>query len=352
MKILIYGAGAVGGYLGVRLAEAGHQVTLLARPQIAEGISQYGLTVVEEGQTTTAQLNTVTSSPQAFRDGEQYDLIIMATKSYDMAAALDHLVAFCPNPAAILTIQNGIGIEEMLIKQFGADSVIAGSVTVPISRDTINRISAERSDCGIALAPSQPKQSIKTWLNMFEEAGLTAVGVQSYQSMKWSKAFLNIVGNATSAILNRQPQTIYKSDVMFDLEMRMLLEMLAVMDAKKIKLVNLPGANTTRLAFGVRRTPRALLKPILTNVVATGRGDKMPSFHIDLAAGKGKSEVLFHNGAIARAGKEVGVATPVNAALTDILWKLSTEALDWREFDGRPKKLLQAVRQQEKLMQA
>jgi 2-dehydropantoate 2-reductase len=157
--------------------------------------------------------------------------------------------------------------------------------------------------------------------------------------MKWSKALLNIVGNATSAILNRRPGLIYKSDILFDIEVRMLKETLAVMKAKKINVIDLPGSGAKRLAFGVQRLPKSMLKPIMTNLVSSGRGDKMPSFQIDLMAGKGKSEVLFHNGAIAQAGQEVGIVTPINAALNDILMRLTLEELDWREFDGRPKRL-------------
>ena len=73
----------------------------------------------------------------------------------------------------------------------------------------------------------------------------------------------------------------------------------------------------------------------------------MPSFHIDLTIGKGKSEVVYHNGAIAKVGKELGVPTPVNAALTDILWKLTLEKLDWREFNGKPSRLVQEVKRYE-----
>ena len=206
---------------------------------------------------------------------------------------------------------------------------------------------AERSDGGICLAPTQPKQDIKQWAKLFKEAGLETELYKEYESMKWSKALLNIIANATSAILNRRPGLIYRSDPIFDLEIKMLKEALAVMKAAGHKVVDLPAVPATKLAFSVRRLPRALLKPGLTKLVADGRGDKMPSFHIDLTIGKGKSEVVYHNGAIAKVGKELGVPTPVNAALTDILWKLTLEKLDWREFNGKPSRLVQEVKRYE-----
>ncbi|VAW36516.1 hypothetical protein MNBD_CHLOROFLEXI01-2672 [hydrothermal vent metagenome] len=350
MDILIYGAGAVGGYLGARLAQKKHNVTLLTREVIAQLIDEAGLELTEGDKQIVTQPTAVSSVAQAFKDGQNYDLIILTMKAYDIAAAIDPLIAFCPQPNMIITTQNGIGVEHRLMKQFGADHVIAGSFTLPIRKETTTQLVAERSDGGICLAPTQPKQDIKSWIKLFKNTGMTTKSFKDHESMKWSKAFLNIIANATSAILNRRPGLIYRSDLVFDLEIKMLEETLAVMKAAGHKVVDLPAVPATKLAFSVRRLPRSLLKPGLTKLVAEGRGDKMPSFHIDLAAGKGKSEVVFHNGAIAKVGKELGVSTPVNAALTDILWKLTQETLDWKAFNGRPQRLIQEVQRYEAAM--
>ncbi|MCZ7673432.1 MAG: hypothetical protein M5U34_43105 [Chloroflexi bacterium] len=128
------------------------------------------------------------------------------------------------------------------------------------------------------------------------------------------KSIPQYCGQRHLAILNRPPDAIYKVDSLFDLEKQMLRETLAVMKALNIKVIDLPGSPATKLAFGVRRAPNLLLKPILTNIVAKGRGDKMPSFQIDLMAGKGKTEVIYHNGAIAKAGLAHAIPTPVNTA--------------------------------------
>jgi 2-dehydropantoate 2-reductase len=91
--------------------------------------------------------------------------------------------------------------------------------------------------------------------------------------------------------------------------------------------------------------PADLVKPFLTSAVAGGRGNKMPSFHIDLAAGRAENEVLYHNGAVARHGAEVKVATPVNTALTDILLRLARREVDWKGYDGNSARLIAEVRQ-------
>lgn len=348
MKILVYGAGAVGGYLGGQLCLANHDVTFIDMEATANVIKNSGLTIVQDGQSRVARPKAVSSVAQAFiGDDHGYDLILMGVKSYDLKAALDPLVAFCPTPQTIITIQNGIDVERPLIEQYGAEHIIAGSFTTPISKETINRLAVEKEDRGLALSPTQRGQNIKQWVQLFNQAGVQTIGMKDYQSMKWTKAMLNIIGNATSAILNRPPETVYKSSAMFDLEVRMLKETLAVMDKLGLNVVDLPGSPAKRLASAINRVPKALLKPIMTRLVASGRGDKMPSFHIDLTANVGKSEVLYHNGAIAKAGIDNGIPTPVNAALTDVLWKLTRNDLDWRDFDGQPRRLMMEVRKQE-----
>ena len=347
MDILIYGAGAVGGYLGARLAQQKHNVTLIAREVMAKLVGETGLEVTEGNKRILTRPQAVTSVAQAFKDGQTYDLIILAMKAYDIANAINPLIAFCPQPNMILTTQNGIGIEKGLVKQFGAEHVMAGSFTLPIRKETTTQLVAERTDGGICLAPTQPKQEIKQWAALFKNTGMETKIYKDYESMKWSKALLNIIANASSAILNRRPGLVYRSDLIFDLEIKMLQEALAVMKAAGYKVVDLPAVPATKLAFSVQRLPRTLLKPGLSKLVADGRGDKMPSFHIDLTAGKGKSEVVYHNGAIAKVGKEHGIATPVTAALTDILWKLTLEKLDWREFNGKPSRLVQEVKRYE-----
>lgn len=345
MKILVYGAGAIGGYIAAKLAHAGNEVTAVVREVTAQAIDTYGLTIVEDDREFVARLETVTTIPQAFRQGQSYDLIIMGMKSYDIKQAMDPLVAFCPSPPPIMTTQNGINVERPLAEQFGAEKIIAGSFTLPISKETSTRLIVERENGGIALSSLHPKTKVKPWANLLKQAEIETDIVKNYESMKWSKALLNIVGNATSAILNRPPSIIYRSERLFNLEMRMLEEALAVMKAKNIPIVNLPGWSPKQLAFAVRRLPAPLLKPILTNMVKTGRGEKMPSFHIDLSNHKGKSEVIFHNGAIAQAGKEVNVPTPVNTTLTAVLLKLVQQKIDWREFDGKPKRLFEVLNQ-------
>jgi 2-dehydropantoate 2-reductase len=240
----------------------------------------------------------------------------------------------------IMGTQNGIGVEEIITRRFAAARTLSGAVTIPISRVEVNHLVVERPGRGLGIAPVAEGVSVAEWVAMFREAGVNAGVVQDYRAMKWSKAFLNVMGNATSAILNRPPRQLYQLAEIFDLEMQMLREMLAVMKRLGLAVVNLPGATAQPLARSLTYAPRFVLRPIFMQVIARGRGDKMPSFHIDLASGKGNSEVSFHNGAVARAG---GMAAPVNAALNDVLLQLSQGQMERATFEGRPDRLLEVV---------
>ena len=82
----------------------------------------------------------------------------------------------------------------------------------------------------------------------------------------------------------------------------------------------------------------------LARAAGTGRGGKMPSFHIDLHSGRGKSEVEYLHGAVVRAGEKYNVPTPVNKVLTETLMALTKKEIPLEEFAHQPEKLLSKVK--------
>ena len=86
MRILVVGAGAVGGYFGGRLVQAGRDVTFLVRPKQAEQMQSYGLRIV------SAMHGDFNARPKTITAGQiasPYDVIFLSVKSYDLAAAID-----------------------------------------------------------------------------------------------------------------------------------------------------------------------------------------------------------------------------------------------------------------------
>jgi 2-dehydropantoate 2-reductase len=168
--------------------------------------------------------------------------------------------------------------------------------------------------------------------------------------MKWSKMLTNLLANPTSAILNLTAAEVFADPRLYKLEIDQLKECLAVMSAQDIGVVDLPGTPVRALAFATR-LPLWLSKPFLSKAAGAGRGAKMPSFHIDLYAGRGnpgtvrrgKSEVTYLHGAVVRAGEKFGVPTPVNKLLTETLLDLTAGKIPLDEFAGKPEKLLEKL---------
>jgi hypothetical protein len=159
--------------------------------------------------------------------------------------------------------------------------------------------------------------------------------------MKWSKMLTNLLANATSAILDLPPAEIFAHPGLYRLEIRQLRETLRVMAALGVRPVDLPGTPVRLLAYGVQRLPLAVSRPLLRRAVGGGRGAKMPSFHIDLHSGRGKSEVDYLNGAVVRFGDRLGIPTPANRLLNETLLALSEGRLPLDAYAGKPEKFLE-----------
>jgi 2-dehydropantoate 2-reductase len=158
--------------------------------------------------------------------------------------------------------------------------------------------------------------------------------------MKWSKLLLNIIGNASAAILDMSTAEVYGNPHLFCLEVEMLREAVAVMQCQGIRPVNLPGYPVPLLAWAVRWAPGFLLKPIMRKLVAGGRGEKPPSLLLELRRSRQRSEVGDLNGAVVRAGQRNQVSTPVNRTLTEVLSELVEGRIQWDNIRRQPDVLL------------
>ncbi len=353
MNILVFGAGAVGRYLGGNLAQAGHQVVLVTRSG-AKHINENGLTIHRPNRHDAGPIAVKPAALTSFsaamgfavEQGFTFDAILLAMKSYDVAAAVAEMEKYSDNLPEIITMQNGIDAEKPVVELVGKSGLTAGSLTTPVSFDRNDDIVEERANRGVAFASPDGSDRYLEIVELFQSAGIEALGVADYESLKWSKALVNMVGNATSAITNTRPGELYANRAIYKIEKQMLQEVVAVMRAKGIEIINLPGSSSKTLATVLKWLPDFLLKPILTRQVSRGRGDKMPSFNLDLAGGKSKSEVVFHNGAVAQHGADVGVKTPANQMLSDLLIAIASGEQDWEKFKGSPQALIDYFKSQ------
>lgn len=348
MKILVFGAGAIGTYIGGSLVLAGHQVVFVEQPKVVEELRGRGLrldlTVDERRKTRDAFL----IDPRSFviepslQDALQFgpfDVAIFALKSFDALPAMEGIKPFAEKLPPFLCLSNGVDNEPIIAQTLGADKVVYGTVTSAIGRRGAGDIVLEKLR-GVGIAAGHPLS--EKLVTALDRAYLQCRLYPDALSMKWSKMFTNLVANPTSAILNMTAAQVFANKKLYKLEIEMLRECLAVMKAMGLEAVDLPGTPVAALAFATR-LPLWLSKPLVSRAVGGGRGGKMPSFHIDLYSGRGKSEIEYLHGAIVREGKARGVPTPVNELLTETLLALTNKEIPLEEFAGKPERLLKKL---------
>lgn len=342
LRVLCFGAGAIGTYIAGSLALAGHQVTFLERPEVAVQLRRNGLklTLGERVYRVPSPV-IVESLAKAFSAGSaQFDIALVAVKSFDTAEFALTLRPFLNVLPPLLSLQNGVDNEAVLAAVVGADRVIPGTVTSAIGRLGVGEILLERLR-GVGVTAGYPIS--ERLVRALNEAGLNARLYLHGGSMKWSKMLTNLLANATSAILDLTPGEIYAHPGLVRLEIRQLKETLQVMRSLGYSPVDLPGTPVRLLVLGVDWLPAPVLRPLLQQAIGGGRGGKMPSFHIDLHQGRGKSEVGYLNGAVAQHGAAVGIATPVNQRLTQILEALTKGELPLDAYYHAPQRLIEAI---------
>lgn len=325
MRFLCFGAGAIGTYVGGSLALAGHTLVFVERFEAAAELKSKGLHL-DFGNPEALVSSLPASRTLAFASSLSeglalgpFDAALLATKSYDTATTLEGMKPYRDRLPPILCLQNGVDNEPAIAAALGPDKVVYGTVTTAIGRRGIGDIVVERLR-GMGVGDGHPLS--RPVVEALTDAHLNARLYPNAADMKWSKMLTNLLCNASSAILDMSPAEIFGDPKLFQVEMRMLHEALAVMRAQRIRAVNLPGTPVRALAWSVR-LPGGLARPLMARAVGGGRGAKMPSFHIDLHSGHKQSEVDYLNGAVVRAGERVGVATPVNRTLTETLLALS-----------------------------
>ncbi len=337
-RVAVLGAGAVGTLLGGLLAAAGDDVVLID-PRVGGDADRQIVIQEPNGRRLAARVRRATALVNA---GATPDLVVLAVKTFDLAAALDDLGTWPATP--VLTVQNGVGAEEMVMAARPGVPHVAASLTAPVERPGPAEV-RWRGRGGIGLAPvTGPVDDLVDRLMVaFAAAGLPARRISDARAMKWSKLVVNLVANALAALTDRDPDAVYADPALFDLERRQLLEALAVMRAQGLPVVALPGANVPLLAFGIR-LPAAASRPVLRRVVGGARGGKSPSLRLHLrGAATGPSEVAWLNGAVARAGEALGVPTPVNAALVALVDAASADPELAEELAAYPARVVGLV---------
>ncbi len=351
LRVLVIGSGAVGSFLGGMLAAAGHDVVLLDRRRLG-GEDAGRLRIDSPDGPITVPVRRVVDPADAAEPG----LILVAVKAFHVGGALATASRWPDVP--LLTVQNGVGAEEEA-RAARRGAVLAGSLTTAVEPlpDGVRRmrtggmgVAAVPGDDGAAAvaagaaAGTEAGTVAELLAASWSRAGLPARVYPIAAAMKWSKLLGNLVGNATSAILDMDPGEIYADPRTYPVERRQIHEAIAVMKALGLRPISLPGADVSMLLRGLA-LPVPIGRPIVSRAIAGARGGKSPSLrlHVRRDAAGLPTEAPWLNGAVAAAGARTGVPVPVNACLAALVDECATDAARAARFAGRPDRLADAI---------
>lgn len=154
MKILILGCGAIGGYFGGRLQQAGLNVTFLVREHRQKLLHENGLSIISPFGDAHLQVNTVTKASL----NDTYDLIILTCKSYDLDDAIDTIAPAVGNQTIIVPLLNGLSHYQILDEKFKTDRVLGAFCYLSVTMDENGEIQHLSPSHTIALGARHSSQ--------------------------------------------------------------------------------------------------------------------------------------------------------------------------------------------------
>jgi 2-dehydropantoate 2-reductase len=295
MKIAILGCGSLGSTFGGVLTEAGFDVTLVNRynDHIAAMIDS-GLTLIEDAEERVVEVKVATDPQEVGTVG----LIIVLVKSSFTRAAIESAKAMIGSNTLALSLQNGLGNEELLMEILGKERVLGGKTYVggQITGPGKVRVGLKGKLTLLGELDGRATARAKQVSDLFNLAGLETKVTTDIQSLIWQKLLINV---STGAIcgLTRLPYG----------------KLLQVKEAVDCATAAVAEAIEVARAAGIVlecNHPRE----ILDQAVAGLPFDFKPSIMQDLERGI-STEIDFINGAVVREGEKYGVATPVNRTL-------------------------------------
>jgi 2-dehydropantoate 2-reductase len=298
MRIAVLGAGGVGGYFGARLAAAGQDVTFVARGAHLQAIRQHGLRVVSaRGDLTLRDVKAVDD----IRLVGPVDLVMVGVKLWDTEQVASQLRPLAEQGAAIVSFQNGVHKDEILRQYVPAQAVVGGVcyIAAVISEPGVITHSGGMQALKFGEYDGSRSPRLEALLEACRHAGIDADLSQDIERLIWEKfVFLVGLSGTTSAI--RKPIGVIRELAQtraFLLDV--MREVVAVAQAKGVSLA--ADFAEDRLAFC------DTLPETMTS-----------SMHHDLERGN-RLEVPWLSGGVVQYGQALGVPTPCNRAIADIL---------------------------------
>lgn len=307
VRIVIFGAGSVGGVVGARLAEHGHDVAFIARGAHYRAILENGLRMETPDGELRIDVPVVDAPSRIAWTAD--DIVVLAMKTQDTVAALTTLAAAAPSTVPILCMQNGVANERMALRRF--PNVYGVYVWCVSSHLKAGVVEAWCAPITGVLDVGRYPSGVDTLATTVAEAFRTSTFFSSARTdvMRWKyRKLLSNLGNAVEALCGSAPRSS-----------------VVVTEARREGIACLTAARIPVAAEDEEVAEREkLLKVRSIGGRSRGGGSSWQS----LARGSGSIECAYLNGEIVLLGRLFGVPTPVN----ELLERLARQAA----VEGKP----------------
>jgi len=298
MRIVILGTGGVGGYFGGRLAQAGEDVTFIARGEHLRAIKANGLRV--ESSSGDFVVYPAKATDNVSEVGET-DLVVLGVKAWQVPEAARAMKPLVGPKTIVVPMQNGVDAVPQLVHELGPGSVIGGLCRIVSFVVAPGHIRHAGFTPSIIIGELDNKRTdrITQIEEVFKQAGLDTTIAADIQVALWTK-FLFIASFSGIGAVANAPAGVLRSDPKWRSQMLSAMqEIYALAHARGVKL---PPDSVDKVMAAVDGLPE----------------DATSSMQRDIAAGK-PSELDSQNGAVVRMAREAGVAAPTHTLIYELL---------------------------------
>jgi len=294
-SITIVGAGAVGGAVAAMLAEAGEQVFLLAAGERRRRLERGGLVV--NGREYSMPV------VDAEGAGMAADLVVVAVKQHHLAGAISQMGCSVGPESIIISLMNGVESEEQIGKAFGDDLVLPATIVgIDALREGRVITYSKKGKIFFGELTGQKTRRVGRVGALFDRAGIAYEIPSDIRRTIWWKFMINVGVNQASAAL-RAPYGVFQTPG----EARLLME------SAMTEVI----AIASRLGIPLGEADLADWYAVLKGMSPEGKTSMLQ----DVEAGR-KTEVEMFAGKVIELGRRLGVPTPVNEKLFDLIRKI------------------------------
>ncbi len=298
MRIVVMGAGGLGGYFGARLAAGGNDVAFVARGAHLAAIRDHGLQVQSARGNLHLRDVVATDDPASLAPA---DIVLFAVKLWDTETAAEQLRPLIRPGTGVISFQNGVHKEAVLARILGAEAVIGGTaqIGVAIARPGVLAHVGTMAKLICGEMDGRPSARTQAFYDACVAAGIDAELTDNITVRLWEK-FVFLVGMAGATASMRSPLGPIRANPQ---TRAFLIDLMREADAVGRALgVALPAHHMATRSKAIDALPAQMTASMQVNL---SRGNRL--------------EVPWLNGKVVELGAQTGVPTPLNRAVNDVL---------------------------------